>query len=124
MSDFDDFNAGRQNVVVAPGQTVDLNGRSFNFSQGGSFTDPSDLLAFINSPTPRLEGFLETFLSARLPAGDDVSNNSTTQMSLSLEYVFRQDPVNVIPLPAAGWMLLSGIAGLGGLGYFRRRTNA
>lgn len=49
----------------------------------------------------------------------------STQASVTFEITYEYEPVpGVIPLPAAGWLLLSGIAGLGGLGYFRRRTTA
>lgn len=45
----------------------------------------------------------------------------------SLDGTVRYDfttATTVIPLPAAGWLLLSGIFGLGGLGWYRRRNAA
>ncbi|MGY6632932.1 MAG: choice-of-anchor E domain-containing protein [Alkalilacustris sp.] len=57
--------------------------------------------------------------------GGQVGFSQFTQAGVTFEVTYEYEAVpGVIPLPAAGWLLLSGIAGLGGLGYFRRRTTA
>ncbi|MBK4215556.1 VPLPA-CTERM sorting domain-containing protein [Paracoccus caeni] len=46
-------------------------------------------------------------------------NDFSSAVAKKLEYEITGENPNVIPLPAAGWLL---IAGLGGLGLMRRRT--
>lgn len=107
--------------AVAANGTLDLDEVSFAFSQGGSFTDPAELSQWLTSPDRLLEGSLSAGVSGFFISGTNFVDNSTAEMSLSVEYVYRDAP-SVIPLPAAGWMLLSGMAGLGGLGWMRRRA--
>jgi len=76
-----------------------------SFKQQNAFELYAVPLAFINGTVSEFE------LSHHLP-GDSTSHIST----------FAGSGVPQVPLPAAGWMLISGLAGLGLFGRFRKRA--
>ena len=103
--------------------TLLLDPEDFLFSPSGSFTSTANLAAWLSSPAPALEGDLASLLFWGQPDGITAVNLTEATMSLDVVANFRElPPTTVIPLPAAGWLLLSGIFGLGGLGWMRRRA--
>jgi hypothetical protein len=49
-------------------------------------------------------------------------NGTTGAVTYTLLAEPNEPPVNQVPVPAAGWLLLTGIAGL--VGFSRRKRNA
>lgn len=53
-----------------------------------------------------------------------IEQTSKAGYFFGVRYIWEErPPVGEIPLPAAGWMLLTGLLGLGGLGWARRRAS-
>lgn len=106
-------------VTVDPGQTVQIPAFDIVISQSDFLT--SGLAPWIGSGTVGFDVETErgsTFFSSGEGEQDvDLSFQTTGFWTGTVTY-------QVIPLPAAGWLLLSGVFGLGGLGWWRRRNAA
>ena len=99
--------------LVPAGDTASVT-LSGNVTETGDAT--TDLSGWIGDGTV---GFDANIFAAELQT-DEYFSITTAFVHLSVTYSYRAD-VDVIPLPAAGWMLLAALVGLGGAGWLRRR---
>lgn len=91
-----------------------------DFSTGA--TETTDLAGWIGDDSVSFD--FSTLTELDVAGGEDIvtgQDSTTANLSFTVTYNFADDST-VIPLPAAGWMLLTAIAGLGGAGWYRRRN--
>jgi hypothetical protein len=94
-----------------------------------STTPCADKVTFVNGPVEdsvEVDGILYTFLLSGFSAGGNTVSQFITQEGKANKadlLVTFTESTNVIPLPAAAWLLLAGIGGLG-LASRRRKADA
>lgn len=125
---FEDFQSSGLEVVNVPGgATID---EDFDGLEpiGPSFVDASEFGNWIAMPgddTFSVTLNTDTELLLGFGGGQLTQGSQETFAGyfVGVRYTFvDRPPTDVIPLPAAGWMLLTGLLGLGGMGWYRRRT--
>ena len=120
---------GTGNITLSPGEATGVldisDTRMFSGAVPGS-TLGNDLSLWEGPGNVSFAFSTNTLLTLGFGGGNfDAQQLTDVRVRLDVTYTFEPNdiPPGVIPLPAAGWMLLSGIAGLGGIGWMRRRTN-
>ena len=98
--------------ITVPARQEEIVPLSADFSQAGDET--TDLAGWIGDGTV---GFDVNIVPQE---GQTGLPETEADLAFTVTYSYRAD-VDVIPLPAAGWMLLAALAGLGGTGWLRRR---
>lgn len=103
-------------------------GETLNFDLEGMFsasgTVSTNLAGWIGAGTVGFDYETLTGLGLSGGGGNITAGQSTgAGLEFSVTYNYREPSTGEIPLPAAGWMLLTALAGLGGAGWYRRRSS-